>query len=382
MRIPDALREFRHRGDSLLFILCMLASLYGLTLIYSATRYAPSLHSAVWKQACALLIGIAAFLLLNFIDVESLLEQYWKILPFFNFGLLLLLVPFGNDNGTGNKSWLSIPGTPFNLQPAEIIKLTFVLLLALQFSRLRDRGVSRPFSILQTAGHTLLFCGFIWVVSGDMGMILVYLFIFLIMAWAAGVRFFWFAAGLAGAAGTGVLLWPRLPSYVQGRMLVVLNHNLDPLGKGFQQTRSLLSIGSGQILGQGYLHGLQTQSTASSSLPARHTDFIFSVAGEELGLWGCLLILLLLGAIVLRCLQIARTAHSPLCCWIAVGYGGMLAVQTLLNVGMCLFTAPVVGLTLPFFSYGGSSLVTLFVAMGILSGIWMRSRPGWLRDRG
>lgn len=154
---------------------------------------------------------------------------------------------------------------------------------------------------------------------------------------------------------------------------MVFDHSLDPQGKGFQQMRSLLAIGSGQSSGQGYLQGIQTQSSASSSLPARHTDFIFAVAGEEFGLIGCLVILTLLAAIVLRCLWISRRAKSSFGSYVAIGYGGMLAVQALFNIGMCLFIAPVVGLTLPFFSYGGSSLITLYLAMGILSNIKLRS---------
>ncbi|NCC69694.1 MAG: cell division protein FtsW, partial [Clostridia bacterium] len=179
----------------------------------------------------------------------------------------------------------------------------------------------------------------------------------------------------------GYLAWPYLPQYIKMRVLVVFDHALDPLDKGFHQTRSVLAIGSGQLTGQGYLSGTQTQSAASSALPARHTDFIFSVAGEELGLLGCLLIIALLLTIILRCVWVSRTARSPVCAYAAMGFAGMLMIQTVLNIGMCLFVSPVVGLTLPFFSSGGSSILTLYAAMGIVSGIKMRSLPSWLRDR-
>lgn len=365
----------------LLFFLCISANVFGLILIFSATRYAPSLQNAMVKQLIASLLGIASFLCFTFFDVEALVQRFKWSLFTLSVLLLLLLIPFGNDDGTGNKSWISLPGSSFNLQPAELVKLSFVLLLALQFSHLQKKGsVSRPLAVLQTAGHSALLCAIIFVVSSDMGMVLVYLSIFLMMAWAAGVRLYWFILGLVGAGGAGYLLWPHLPSYIQMRFLVVLDHSLDPQGKGFQQLRSLLAIGSGRLRGQGYLQGIQTQNSASSALPARHTDFIFSVAGEEFGLVGGLLILLLLAAIVLRCLWIAHGAQSTFHSYVAIGYGGMLAVQTLFNVGMCLFMAPVVGLTLPFFSYGGSSIITLYIAMGILSDIKMRSRPSWLRS--
>lgn len=380
-RILEPVREFFRKGDVLLLSLCLAASILGMMLIFSATRYSASLHSAVCKQAFATALGVIGYMVLSFVDVELIIDRLWKALIAFNILFLLILIPFGNDGGTGNKSWIELPLVPFNIQPAEIVKLSFVLLLAAQFSFLQDRGLNRPSSIAQAAGHTLFLCALICVVSGDMGMALVYLFIFVVMAWAAGVKLRWFVLGGAAAGALGYLAWPHLPQYIQMRILVVFDHSLDPLDKGFHQSRSILAIGSGQLAGQGYLNGTQTQSAASSALPARHTDFIFSVAGEELGLVGCLIIIVLLLAIILRCVWVSRTARSPICAYIAMGYAGMLMIQTLLNIGMCLFVSPVVGLTLPFISYGGSSILTLYAAMGIVSGIKMRSLPSWLRDR-
>ena len=120
------------RGEWTLFFLCLAAAGYGLALIYSATRYDPELHSMVAKQGVALAGGVAVCLVLRMLDVRRLLERLWWLLPPLNAGLLLLLVPFGNDDGTGNKSWLALPGGLFNLQPGEVVKVTFLLLLALQ----------------------------------------------------------------------------------------------------------------------------------------------------------------------------------------------------------------------------------------------------------
>ena len=149
--------------------------------------------------------------------------------------------------------------------------------------------------------------------------------------------------------------------------------------EGWHQGRSIIAFGSGGWFGQGLFHGTQTQSD-SNSLPARHTDFIFSVAGEELGYIGCIAIIVLLVAIILRCLVVARQAKTPMGALICVGFAAMLGFQMLENIGMCIFVMPVIGLTLPFFSYGGSSLLTVFAAMGIVSGVKMRSLPEWLRD--
>ena len=220
-------------------------------------------------------------------------------------------------------------------------------------------------------------------------MVLVYLFIFVIMAFSAGVKLRWFVLGgtlvLGGIGGVAVLAYQSESfmdkyGYIIRRFTEVFTRS-DPQGVGWQQTRSVLAIGSGKITGQGFLQGVQTQSLSESSLPARHTDEIFAVCGEELGLIGCLVVLLLLTAIILRCLWVARNARSHYSAYIAMGFGGMLLVQTVINVSVCLYIFPVVGLTLPFFSYGGSSMLTLYAAMGIVSGVKMRSLPSWLRDR-
>ena len=162
---------------------------------------------------------------------------------------------------------------------------------------------------------------------------------------------------------------------------MVLDHGLDPLGKGYQQSRSILAIGSGQLFGQGYLQGIQTHASNSDALPERYNDFIFAVCGEELGMAGCLLLLLILGAVVFRCLWVGRHASSPFDAYVCIGVAGMLLVQIILNVGMCLFVLPVMGLTLPFISYGGSSIVTLYAALGLVSSVKARALPSWLKDR-
>lgn len=390
-RVTDTLRTFFRKGDVLLLVLCLIASGFGLVLIYSATRYDPTLHSYPIKQAIFICLGVVAYIVLSFVDIELFTERSWKWMFLFNvFIILLLLSPFGiGKEETGNNSWLSFPFLPVTIQPAEIAKLFFVLILALQCNRYREWGISRPGSVLRLTAHTLFMAGLIAVVSGDFGMVLVYLFIFLIMAFSAGVKIRWFALGgvlLLAAIATVVVLSVKSESfmshfgYIINRFTEAFTRS-DPQNIGWQQNRSILAIGSGQLTGQGYLQGTQTQSTSKGALPARHTDEIFAVCGEEFGLLGCMLVLLLLCAIIIRCFWVARSARSHLSAYIAMGYGAMLLIQTAINVAVCLYVFPVVGLTLPFFSYGGTSMLTLFAMMGIVSGIKMRSLPSWLRDR-
>ena len=393
--LRDSIRAFLERGDRLLLALCLLASGFGLVLIYSATRYmdAAAGMRCMVIQAAGILLGVLAYILLSSVDIELFTEKSWKWLLLFGvFINLLLLTPLGTGGEeTGNNSWLHIPGCPVNLQPAELAKLTFVLLLAWQMKKLGERGsISRPTSVFSIAGHTLVMLGLIVVTSGDFGMALTYAVIFVVVAWAGGVKKRWFLLAVVVCVVGLLLIWPYIKDrYFMRRFIVVFDHltgNPDTLydqtrDTGFQQTRSILAIGSGGLFGMGYLNGTQTQSTSEQSLPARHTDEIFAVCGEEFGLVGCVLLLCLLGAIILRCIWVSRRASSPQSALIAMGYAGMLTAQVAVNVGMCLYVFPVVGLTLPFISYGGTSIVTMFAAMGIVSSIKMRSLPSWLRDR-
>jgi len=368
-------------SDTLLLTLCTAATLYGMVLIASATNFRGTMRYVV-VQGVGLAIGIVLYFFFSSLEVGEL-AKHWPWLLAFDVGfILLLLTPLGLERN-GNRAWLGVDWFPVNVQPAEVVKLGFVILLAYQVNSIKERGDLRRFAnVVQPLFHTLFMVGLIVVISGDAGSALVYLFIYVCMAFAAGMALRWMALGIGGAVGGLLALWhfDLIPDYMRGRILVILDHSYDTLGKGWQQTRSMLAFGSGQLKGQGLFNGAQTQSSQAYNLPERQTDFIFSVCGEELGFLGCLLIIVLLLAIIVRCLLVARDAATPIESYICVGMASMLIFQSLANIGMCLFLLPVIGLTLPFFSYGGSSIITLFAAMGIVSGIKKRSRPEWLMN--
>ncbi|NBI66202.1 cell division protein FtsW [Pseudoflavonifractor sp. 60] len=391
------IKEFFKKGDVILLGLCLAASIFGLALVFSATQY---LGEGRWMrfvlvQFAAIVLGVLAYMLLTFVDFQLFVEKRWKLLLIFNVVfLLLLLTPLGEDYDSGNLNWLVIsriiPKFPMDIQPNEIVKISFILLLALQIVKIQDRelDISSIPSVLQIGGHTVFMLGLIAVICGDFGMCVIYMMIFVAMAWAAGVKLRWFVLVGGGLVLTAVILWLFfLPEtrwwndYRIMRFRVVFDHSLDPSGWGWQQGRAILAIGSGQLFGQGYLQGIQTQAGRSDALPARHTDFIYAVCGEELGMVGCLVLLLLLSLIVLRCIWVGRHANSPFHAYVCMGMAGMLLSQITFNVGMCLYILPVMGLTLPFISYGGSSIITLFAAMGIVSSVKARPLPSWLRDR-
>lgn len=376
----DYMAGWIRQMDLALLALCTGATLFGCVMIASATHYTGSYKNVI-VQAAALCLGIVVYGFMSVLDLNEL-SKHWKWLLGGSLLLMLLLkTPLGIESG-GNRAWLGIPGFPVNVQPAEIVKLIFILLLARQLIYLQEhRDLKSIPSAAMLVGHLGLIAGVYAVVSGDMGSALVLVFIFACMCFVAGLAKRWFVLGILGGSFAFYVLWEtdKINPYMKQRFLTLFDHNLDAMGVGWQQTRSLLALGGGKITGQGLFHGTQTQAKDAWSLPARHTDFIFSVIGEELGMLGCLFTIALLAAIIFRCVLTARRAQARSDMYICVGVASMLIFQTVSNIGMCLFVMPVIGLTLPFISYGGSSIVTLFAAMGMVSGIQKRTRPDWLR---
>ena len=394
-RIREITGYLVRQTDMLLWSLCSAATLYGILLILSATHtvYRGSLKYVI-VQGAGWCIGTAAYFLLSGIDIVELSKK-WRWILGFNIGLiLLLLTPLGLVRN-GNRAWLGVntigaklgiealKNFPITFQPAEIVKITFILLLACQLVHLSEtRDLKRFTNVIQPTVHVVFMFCFYYVISHDAGSGLVYLFIFVCMAFAAGFAARWLVLGIGGVTVGLVAAWKfrLLRGDWYDRIMVVLDHSYQPQKAGWQQTRGMIALGSGGLTGQGLFHGTQTQSPYRASLPERQTDYIFCVCGEELGFLGCLAVIAILLAIVIRCFAVARDANTKLESLVCVGMAGMLIFQTVANIGMCLFLLPVVGLTLPFFSYGGSSIVTLYAAMGIVSGIKKRSRPEWLMN--
>lgn len=382
-RIWQSVQDIVRKADMKLLGLCMVCTVFGLVLIASATNYLgpETQFKRVLIQAAGAVIGIGAYFIFSNIDVDYFSEKWWLFLVF-NIGFIALLrTPLGVER-YGNRSWLEIPHFPVNIQPAEIVRLTFTVLLARQIGWFRDKRRMKGLgSLLLPAAHAGFMFVWIYVVSKDAGSGLMYLVIYAGMALAAELAWYWFAIGFTGLGlGIGLLaLFEKLPDYWVGRFRVLFDHSYDSLGRGYQQSRGMLALGSGGLFGQGLFQGIQTQGVIDGSLPARQTDFIFCVCGEELGFVGCLVIIALEFFVVYRCFQTARLARSSMDALICVGFGAMMIFQVLENIGMCLFVMPVIGLTLPFFSYGGSSIVALYAAMGMVSGVRGRTLPDWLR---
>jgi rod shape determining protein RodA len=361
------------RSDILLLILCLINAVFGLFILYSATRTFET-ERYMTVQIGAVIIGVILFFILTVLDAD-LLTQRWYILLVISIGLILSLRFWGVEGGTGNKSWLRFFG--IGIQPSELAKLSFVLLLArqLRWAKERQRGLNALSSVFMLVVHFGLFFILIIMISADWGSALVFFIVFAAMCFAAGLHLLWFLAGLGAIAAVAPYVWSHvLSEYHRQRILAPFVPDLvdpDGLGITWQVNQSKIALASGGITGHGWLQGVKSQS---AMLPFKHTDFIFAVAGEELGLIGCGVIVLLLTVIILRILYVGLHSGSTLDLLICIGVASWFTFQSFENIGMCIGIAPVVGITLPFYSYGGSSMVACFAAAGLISGIRFRAR--------
>lgn len=373
-------KEFVERADMVLFTLCLSCSVFGLVVIASATANSKegSAHYLL-IQIIAILIGISLFVLFTVIDIDVIADK-WVLLYLASALLLLALIPFGFEDDTGNKSWLRFG--PIGIQPSEIVKIVYIIVLSKHISYLREyHNLNHVLSVLQLGVHFAVPFAMVVVISSDLGSALIFFFIFLLLVFVAGLKWYWFILGAAAMAGAIPLMWGMLRDYQKDRILAPYVPSIDPKGDGvlWQANQSKLALASGQLTGTGLYNGPQTQSQA---VPAQHTDFIFSAIGEELGLIGCIAVIVLLLLIILRCVQVGLRSRNTMSMLLCFGVAGTFLFQSFVNIGMCTGLTPVIGLTLPFFSYGGSSMFSFFAAAGLVSGIKFRPKPERFRRYG
>ncbi len=370
-RFIEELKDFPKKGDWVLLILCLVTSGYGGIMVASATNAAKfgSNTKYILIQLVATILGVMVYALVSSIDVDFM-SEHRGVLVAFNVIMLLLLIPFGDDHSTGNRSWLTIPLVPVSIQPAEICKIAFIIILASVMTS-HQNDISSLGSVLHILFHLGLVVGLNLVLSGDAGVSLIFVFIFIGMAFAGGISLWWFLAGLAGVAVGIPILWPHLGGYQRERILVLIDPEYDKMGIGARYHSKInhQSLTGGGLTGQGLFNGTRTQG---GNLFAQHTDYIFSSMGEELGFIGCLGVILLEFAIIARCIQVGSRCPDYMRRLICYGAASAMMFQVLINVGMCIGVMPVIGLTLPLISYGGSSVVTIYATMGLVSGSYAR----------
>ena len=369
------MRHYLHRlwdtfrkGDMLLLLMCLVATAFGCLIIASATNHADTVRYLIIQIGAAVL-GIFLYVFISSVDAEFFTEHR-NALVIFNTGLLLLLIPFG-ETISGNRSWLNFPFLPFNIQPAEICKITYILIMASVMTAHQNRLSSIP-SVMHMVLHLAILVGLNMVLSKDAGVSLIFVFIFIGMAFAGGVKLIWFLLAGGGITLAFPVLWNYvMDDYQKLRIEALFRPELDPNGTGvrYDIVRILRSLTGGGMTGQGLFQGNRTQQGA---LHSQHTDYIFSTIGEELGYVGCVLTVVFLVLIVARCIWVGNRSQDNMRRLICFGAAAALIFQIISNIGMCIGVTPVIGLTLPFVSYGGSSLVSLYAMMGLVSGVYAR----------
>ncbi|MDR0813248.1 MAG: FtsW/RodA/SpoVE family cell cycle protein [Oscillospiraceae bacterium] len=352
-----------------MLVFCVIASLYGLLLISSASRVNGSPNTGqLVVQSIGIVLGIGSFVLLSKSSL-TFVRRRWIAFSVLGLIFILSLLIFGKGGDeTGNKAWIRFTALNIGIQPAEVVKLPFIIIIAHLFSKDKETNVlNMPANAFRAPLLFLVFAGTIVVVSSDLGSCLVYLFILVFMTFSAGIYRRWILLQAGIAAGGIVFLWNFVLNYNQKiRIRAPYDPSVDLTGTGitWQPRQSARAIANGGLFGQGLFKGKLTQAKA---IPQQHTDFIFSAAGEELGFIGCMLILLLQLIIIGRCIYIGCRTTNKFSHLICIGVAGMLIGQMTENIGMCLALLPVVGLTLPFFSYGGTSVMVCFAAVGLVA---------------
>ncbi|MBQ6998392.1 MAG: rod shape-determining protein RodA [Clostridia bacterium] len=354
--------------DWIVISLTLFCTVFGIVIISSAVNTMSGGTKYIIIQSVAAIVGICAMAIFAAIDYEDLGD-----LSKFIYGLcivslvMVLIIGIGRES-TGSKSWIRFG--PIGIQPSEFVKIGFIITFSAHVASMKD-DINRPANVLKLLIHAGILI-FLILLQPDYGTALVFICIMAGILFAANISWKY----IAGAGGLMAAILPIIWFFFlnetrKNRILVFLSPESDPSGAGYHVLQSKLTIGSGQIFGKGLFHGTQTQL---GYLPVKHTDFIFGVIGEELGIIGCIFVTTLLFALIFRILTNSRTAKNDFGSYICIGVAFMLIAHVFENIGMCIGLMPVTGIPLPFFSYGGSSLLTNLMSIGLVLSVYMRRK--------
>lgn len=352
---------------SIIWAVLAIASV-GLLSIYSALYQqiqANPTHNLFIKQAIWLSVGFVIMFCSLLFDYQRLRVASTWIYVFCVILLAAVLVIGKEVNGS--RRWLEIAG--FQCQPSEFMKTVIVIQLASYFS---SQEIS-PYPSMKKLALPFLYVMvpvLLILAEPDLGTAISVSAIAFTLIFFMGIRWPYIVTFILGIAALSVPIWEHvLKAYQKKRILILLRPDLDPLGAGYHIRQSKIAIGSGMLKGKGFLNGTQNKL---HFLPEKHTDFIFSVWAEEWGFIGCFILLLLFAALIILSLRVARRSKDRYGSLLVVGMTAFILWQALINIGMVIGLLPVVGITLPFVSYGGSSLISLCFAIGIIENVSMR----------
>ncbi|MBQ3264181.1 MAG: FtsW/RodA/SpoVE family cell cycle protein [Ruminococcus sp.] len=360
-KVLKGLTRFFTKSDVILWLLTIAASVYSLLLINSMQR--SSDYSYMTPQILALIIGYIAAIVITLIDYERI-AHFWPLLIAVSLGLLLLIFLIGrNVSGTDDTAWITLPGG-VSFQPSELVKIFFIITFSKHLQALKDSEMLHSLvgvlSLLIHMGVPVVLIH----MQGDDGTALIFIFMFILMAFVGGIQLRYFLIMILLLAAGIPILWAYFLNEEQkNRFTAIFDIDGNALKTyGWQQYQGKVSVASGGLSGTGLGNGPRV---ASGIVPEQENDFIFTVAGEELGFIGCTLLLFILLLICIKLMIDAMSARDYLGKMICIGVFSMLSLQTVINVGMVLGLLPVIGITLPFFSSGGSSLLSVLVGIGL-----------------
>jgi len=360
--------------DGVLFGAVLALSVLGTLLVWSSTRTWDSAEPTALakKHVINVCAGLALYSVVSVVDYRWLRRWAPLIYGVALAGLVLVLTPLGATiNNT--RSWIQLGGG-FAVQPAELAKPALVVMAASLLTPTAEGTKDRPRYV------NVAYCIAVWGVTAflvmcqpDLGTTIMLTATMGAMIVFSGLRKRFIFAGLAAGVLTAVAVWHLnlLKPYQMARFTALMDPSTDPRGIGYNSTQALLAVGSGELFGKGLFHGGQT---TGRFVPEQHTDFIFTVAGEELGFVGSVTLVLLLGVVLLRGVRIARECNDRFAALVAGGLVAWLAFQSLVNIGMTIGIMPITGVPLPFVSYGGTATFANMIAVGLLQAIHVR-RP-------
>lgn len=361
-------RKLLRELDIKVIISIIAVVIFGSLNIYSATHMKYGTYY-LKTQLLWLLVGLVVTYIILCIDY-SVIGNYAHILYWLSILLLILNdTLFKGDVVNGASSWIRIGSV--GLQPSEFAKLAMIIMLSKKLNDM-ELQINNLKNFMILAFYAMLPMVLI-VIQPDMGMTMVCFFIVLGIFFVAGLSIKVIGWGFAGVAGFIAIIWnlSLMPTYWKNRLISFVNPNADELGSGLQLIQSKIGIGSGCILGKGFMKGTQV---SGGFIPEAHTDFIFAVVGEEWGFVGAMALISLYGYIIYRFIDIAKTSKDIFGSMLSVGIISSLLFSVLQNIGMTIGIMPITGITLPFMSYGGSSMLTSFMGAALVLNVGMRRK--------
>jgi rod shape determining protein RodA len=353
--------------DLWLMAAVFLLTAYGVLMIRSAVTGAPAFESLPGDQIRWAVIGFVIMLALAAVDYRILTSAHWYI--YAGLVAMLIFVVIGGQINNDARRWIQITST-IQIQPSEFGRILIAVTFA-QFLAIRRQLMGRFSNTLLTLVYFGVPVALIFI-QPNLGMTILFMFIWFVMMWLAGLPVSHFIILIIGGAAALLAVFPFLADYQRGRITTFLFPEAANEADLFNIIQAEISVGSGGLWGKGYLQGTQSQL---GFLRVQHTDFIFSMITEEMGLiLGSLVVIALLGFILWRIMRAAVVSPDPAGKLICAGIAAVLFFQIVVSVGMNVRLLPVTGLTLPFVSYGGSSLVTLFMGIGVVQSVLMRQR--------